>query len=551
MLGADGVHHRAHVVHALLERRQRGRAARGPTGRCRACRRGSAARRTRGARGSAPCVGSSHWYSRCEIQPGTTTRSRGPVAHHLVGDAQVAGSCVARLGRHDPNVLGWHPPSPCGSSSSASATSAARPRPRASCARCVRAEGLEDAIELDSAGTGGWHVGEPPDARATAAAQARGIALTGAARQVTPRGLRALRPPARDGPARTCATCAASRPDDEAAAARPGCCASSTRAPERTAISPCPTPTTAASAASRTCSTSSRPPAAGCSPSCAPRGGCDAPARGERRHPGVRGLDQRGLVGRARGRAPGVREDPARRGPERVRHRGAVPALAGRAGRGPAAGRDRRGRRLPRARVDRRGPARAARRRGARPRARRAARRRGRTGVGAPWPLHIGELRPAPTSPLGTWPAFYAERRLRPTLRMAVDRGTLAPSGARAVERVCERIDELAGPPEPPARLHGDLWGGNVLAGADGRAWLVDPVAYGGHREVDLAMLRLFGSPGERVFAGLRRGASAGATATRSGWRSGSSSRCSCTPSSSAAATARRSSPPRVASSRR
>ena len=62
---------------------------------------------------------------------------------------------------------------------------------------------------------------------------------------------------------------------------------------------------------------------------------------------------------------------------------------------------------------------------------------------------------------------------------------------------MCARIHELAGPPEPPARLHGDLWSGNVLWGRDGRAWLIDPAAYGGHREVDLAMLRLFGSPGQ------------------------------------------------------
>ena len=47
----------------------------------------------------------------------------------------------------------------------------------------------------------------------------------------------------------------------------------------------------------------------------------------------------------------------------------------------------------------------------------------------------------------------------------------------------------------PPCRLHGDLWNGNVLWGLDGHAWLIDPAAYGGHRETDLAMLALFGCP--------------------------------------------------------
>jgi fructosamine-3-kinase len=114
-------------------------------------------------------------------------------------------------------------------------------------------------------------------------------------------------------------------------------------------------------------------------------------------------------------------------------------------------------------------------------------------------PIRFGRLEIS-NEPLGDWPSFYTERRLRPLARQAFDEGSLSRSGLDAVDAVCERIGDLAGPPEPPARLHGDLWGGNVLAGADGRAVLIDPAAHGGHREVDLAMLRLFGSPGARVF---------------------------------------------------
>jgi fructosamine-3-kinase len=118
---------------------------------------------------------------------------------------------------------------------------------------------------------------------------------------------------------------------------------------------------------------------------------------------------------------------------------------------------------------------------------------------GGTGPARLGSLLLG-NEPAGDWPTFYGERRLLPLARAAAGRGRLSPAGGAAVAAVCERLDQLCGPAEAPARLHGDLWSGNVMADASGRPWLIDPSAYGGHREVDLAMLRLFGAPSERVF---------------------------------------------------
>ena len=127
-------------------------------------------------------------------------------------------------------------------------------------------------------------------------------------------------------------------------------------------------------------------------------------------------------------------------------------------------------------------------------------------GEGNPAASTFGSLR-LPNDPTPDWPAFYAQRRLLPLAAIACERGALSQAGARTVEAVCERLTALAGPPEPPARLHGDLWSGNAMAGADGRPWLIDPSAYGGHREVDLAMLRLFGASSPRIFAAYEEAA--------------------------------------------
>jgi fructosamine-3-kinase len=126
--------------------------------------------------------------------------------------------------------------------------------------------------------------------------------------------------------------------------------------------------------------------------------------------------------------------------------------------------------------------------------------RAGAPGFGLDHDNFIGRL-PQANAPLATWAEFYRERRLLPQLRLAVDGHLTSPAIRRGHDRLFARLGELLGPPEPPARLHGDLWGGNAMVDERGLPCLIDPAVYGGHREVDLAMMRLFGGFGARVFA--------------------------------------------------
>ena len=99
------------------------------------------------------------------------------------------------------------------------------------------------------------------------------------------------------------------------------------------------------------------------------------------------------------------------------------------------------------------------------------------------------------------WPAFYVQRRLEPQLQMAVDRGRASSAMRRDFALLFSRMAELAGPVEPPARLHGDLWSGNAMVDDTGGPCIIDPAVYGGHREMDLAMMRLFGGFSPSCFA--------------------------------------------------
>jgi fructosamine-3-kinase len=109
-------------------------------------------------------------------------------------------------------------------------------------------------------------------------------------------------------------------------------------------------------------------------------------------------------------------------------------------------------------------------------------------------PLYIG-LAPMPGGTAPTWGAFYAAQRVLPFARQARRDGSLDAAQLRLIERVAERLaagdfDDAA----PPARIHGDLWAGNLIPGPAGLT-LIDPAAHGGHRLTDLAMLALFGAP--------------------------------------------------------
>ena len=105
------------------------------------------------------------------------------------------------------------------------------------------------------------------------------------------------------------------------------------------------------------------------------------------------------------------------------------------------------------------------------------------------------QLLPLGLTPDESWGSFYAEQRLLPMLAAAVDRGLFHRHDRSVFERVARRLnDGEFDDGSAPARIHGDLWSGNIAWTPSG-AVLIDPAAHGGHRETDLAMLALFGCP--------------------------------------------------------
>jgi fructosamine-3-kinase len=94
---------------------------------------------------------------------------------------------------------------------------------------------------------------------------------------------------------------------------------------------------------------------------------------------------------------------------------------------------------------------------------------------------------------------FFAFNRLMPLVKQAYDRCVLEKATVKQLEKLCKRLPAIF-PEEPPALLHGDLWSGNYMVGPDGKPCIYDPAVYYGHREMDLAMTRLFGGFDTRFY---------------------------------------------------
>lgn len=111
---------------------------------------------------------------------------------------------------------------------------------------------------------------------------------------------------------------------------------------------------------------------------------------------------------------------------------------------------------------------------------------------------YLGNL-PQKNDARKTWSEFYAEMRIGPQLKMAKDQGFANSEMVRQLEKVMNRVERYF-PEEKPAALHGDLWTGNFTTDATGEATIFDPATYYGHREMDIAMSKLFGGFDNRFY---------------------------------------------------
>ncbi len=117
--------------------------------------------------------------------------------------------------------------------------------------------------------------------------------------------------------------------------------------------------------------------------------------------------------------------------------------------------------------------------------------RRPQTAFGWPADNYIGSLQQVNTIHY-TWADFYAGCRIMPLIDKLYTAAVLDQADLLHATALCEKLDQLF-PVEPPALLHGDLWSGNFMITEGGAVAIFDPAVYHGHREMDIAMSKLFG----------------------------------------------------------
>ncbi len=104
------------------------------------------------------------------------------------------------------------------------------------------------------------------------------------------------------------------------------------------------------------------------------------------------------------------------------------------------------------------------------------------------------------------WLSFFAEMRIEPQLKMAVDSGKLSSTAQKGWVGLLKRLDTII-PECKPSLLHGDLWSGNYMFDNNGRAVLIDPAVYYGHPEMDLSFTKMFGGFDASFYEGYRSAA--------------------------------------------
>ncbi|HJD87193.1 fructosamine kinase family protein [Empedobacter stercoris] len=104
-----------------------------------------------------------------------------------------------------------------------------------------------------------------------------------------------------------------------------------------------------------------------------------------------------------------------------------------------------------------------------------------------------------PNSFTTTWSDFYANNRILPMIKLLQNKQLITSKQLKSAENLCKQLNSIF-PEEKPALIHGDFWNGNILANSNDEFTIIDPAIYYGHREMDIAIAKLFGGFDDAFF---------------------------------------------------